>query len=102
MFNMYDKKNVYMLFTPSPCYKLSHLFGPPSSVTYFMNGPQERLIRGASQQNTMPPRSKRIIVFKCLRKETKEAQVLLSQVARQLIPLQMTRIGRPCSLYGIY
>ena len=30
-----------MLFTPSPCHKLSHLLGPPapSSVTYFMDGP---------------------------------------------------------------
>src|SRR6218665_2677516 len=30
-----------MLFDPSPCHKLSHLLGPspPSSVTYFMDGP---------------------------------------------------------------
>jgi len=31
-----------MLFTPSPCHKLSHLLGPPpppSSVTYFLEGP---------------------------------------------------------------
>ena len=26
---------------PSPCHKLSHLLGPPSSVTYFMDGPNE-------------------------------------------------------------
>ena len=28
-------------FDPSPCHKLSHLLGstPPSSVTYFMDGP---------------------------------------------------------------
>src|SRR6218665_576493 len=28
--------------SPSPCHKLSHLLGPPSpsSVTYFMDGPQ--------------------------------------------------------------
>src|SRR6218665_1118876 len=24
---------------PLPCHKLSHLLGPPSNVTYFMNGP---------------------------------------------------------------
>src|SRR6218665_1062857 len=31
-----------MLLTPSPCHKLSHFPGPssPSSVTYFMEGPQ--------------------------------------------------------------
>jgi len=30
-----------MPFTPSLCHKLSHLLGPhPSSVTYFMDGPQ--------------------------------------------------------------
>src|SRR6218665_700911 len=30
-----------MLLTPSPCHKLSHLLGPPppSSVTYFIDGP---------------------------------------------------------------
>ena len=30
-----------MLFTPSPCHKLSHFLGTPlpSSVTYFMDGP---------------------------------------------------------------
>src|SRR6218665_2670118 len=30
-----------MLLTPSPCHKLSHLLGPPppSSVTYFVDGP---------------------------------------------------------------
>ena len=30
-----------MLFTPSPCHKLSHLLGPPTpaSMTYFMDGP---------------------------------------------------------------
>ena len=30
-----------MLLTPLPCHKLSHLLGPPppSSVTYFMDGP---------------------------------------------------------------
>src|SRR6218665_578622 len=30
-----------MLLTPSPCHKLSHFLGPPppSSVTYFMDGP---------------------------------------------------------------
>src|SRR6218665_1927519 len=30
-----------MVFTLSPCHKLSHLLGPPppSSVTYFMDGP---------------------------------------------------------------
>ena len=30
-----------MLLNPSPCHKLSHLLGPPppSSVTYFMDGP---------------------------------------------------------------
>src|SRR6218665_253826 len=31
-----------MLLTPSPCHKLSHHLGPPpppSSVTYFMDGP---------------------------------------------------------------
>ena len=30
-----------MLLTPSPCHKLSHLLGPPppSSMTYFMDGP---------------------------------------------------------------
>ena len=29
-----------MLFTLSPCHKLSHLLGPPPSVTYFMDGPE--------------------------------------------------------------
>src|SRR6218665_2719876 len=30
-----------MLYTPSPCHKLSHLLEPPplSSMTYFMDGP---------------------------------------------------------------
>ena len=28
--------------TPDPCHKLSHLLGPPSSVTYFMDGPLGR------------------------------------------------------------
>ena len=43
MFHMYDKNlykhDVTMLLTPSPCHKLSHLLGPPSSMTYFMDGP---------------------------------------------------------------
>ena len=32
-----------MLLDPSPCHKLSNLLGPPppSSVTYFMDGPQQ-------------------------------------------------------------
>ena len=32
-----------MLLTPSLCHKLSHLLGPPppSSVTYFMDGPKD-------------------------------------------------------------
>ena len=36
-----------MLFTPSPCHKLSHLLGlpsPPSCVTYFMDGPYHLLL----------------------------------------------------------
>ena len=46
MFRMYDKKIIsvtsHALYPPSPCHKLSHLLGPPppSSVTYFMDGPQ--------------------------------------------------------------
>src|SRR6218665_474776 len=45
MFHMYDKNmykcDVTSSIPPSPCHKLSHLLGPspPSSVTYFMNGP---------------------------------------------------------------
>jgi len=44
MFNMYDKKLYKRDVTcawPPPCHKLSHLLGPPppSSVTYFMDGP---------------------------------------------------------------
>src|SRR6218665_3201513 len=40
-----------MLLTPSPCHKLSHLLGPPppSSVTYFMDGPY------APCKDTYPP-----------------------------------------------
>src|SRR6218665_557144 len=35
-----------MLLDPFPCHKLSHLLGPSatSSVTYFMDGPIERLL----------------------------------------------------------
>ena len=34
-----------MLLTPSPCHKLSHLGPPPpSSVTYFMDGPLNDLL----------------------------------------------------------
>ena len=34
-----------MLITPSPCHELSHLLEPlsPSSVTYFMDGPQLKI-----------------------------------------------------------
>src|SRR6218665_1902022 len=46
-FRMYEffyflKVRRYMLLDtsgPLPCHKLSHLLGPPSSVTYFMDGP---------------------------------------------------------------
>jgi len=45
MFHMYDKKCISVAsHAPdrSPCHKLSHLLGPPpppSSMTYFMDGP---------------------------------------------------------------
>src|SRR6218665_565394 len=45
MFHMYDKKFIsvtsHALDLPLLCHKLSHLLGlpPPSSVTYFMDGP---------------------------------------------------------------
>src|SRR6218665_3034423 len=47
MFRMYDKKIIsatsHALYSPPPCHKLSQLLGPPppSSVTYFMDGPTE-------------------------------------------------------------
>ena len=45
MFHKYDKTFIsvtsHALDLPSPCHKLSHFLGPPppSSVTYFMDGP---------------------------------------------------------------
>ena len=44
MFHMYDKKFIsvtsHAVDPPSLCHKLSQLLGPPpSSVTYFMDGP---------------------------------------------------------------
>src|SRR6218665_1825544 len=39
MFHMYDKKIISVTTTPTLVTKLSHLLGPPSSVTYFMDGP---------------------------------------------------------------
>src|SRR6218665_1750390 len=43
-----------MLMTPSPCHKLSHLLGPPppSSVTYFMDGPKERVTDISIERST--------------------------------------------------
>src|SRR6218665_1561376 len=40
----------HALDLPSPCHKLSHLLGPPppSSVTYFMDGPYLRICTLAS------------------------------------------------------
>ena len=45
MFHIYDKriyKRDVTCSLPDPCHKLSHLLGPhpPSSVTYFMDGPE--------------------------------------------------------------
>jgi len=36
----FEKCDVTYSWTPSPCHKLSHLLRPPSSVTYFMDGPE--------------------------------------------------------------
>ena len=40
----------HALGTPSSCHKLSHLLGPspPSSVTYFMDGPKAKMPNGLS------------------------------------------------------
>src|SRR6218665_422877 len=42
MYELFLKCDITCSWTPSPCCKLSHLLGPPSpsSVTYFMDGPQ--------------------------------------------------------------
>src|SRR6218665_265760 len=45
MYEIFCLKRDDMLLDPSPCHKLSHLLGPhpPSSVTYFMDGPMPGL-----------------------------------------------------------
>src|SRR6218665_2960925 len=41
MYEIFLKCDATCSWTPPPCHKLSHLLGPPppSSVTYFMDGP---------------------------------------------------------------
>ena len=50
------KCDVTCSLPPPPCHKLSHLLGPPphpSSVTYFMDGPQSHLRHWYTQINSI-------------------------------------------------